>query len=111
MTKAQEREVERIRRMAERSLFFGTDKSKYEFKTWEVNENEFFVEVRLETGLKGDEGTMAEVFGREFAQLFIGKKGGVTYFKTIRDKDGHYVRSSQRRLGSHGILQAVLDQK
>ena len=108
MTQAQEREVARIRRMAEKSLFFGTE---YEFKEWEVNENEYFVEVRLTTGLKGDEGTMAEVFGREHAQLFIGKRGGVTYYKTIRDKDGNYLRSSIRSLAGHSILQAVLDQR
>ena len=111
MTKAQEKAIARIRKMAENTLFFGTNKDDYEFKEWEVSENEYFVNVVLEVGRKGDEGTMAAIFARDRAQLFVGKRGGITYPKTIRDKDGNYKDTRTVSLGNNGILKAVIDQR
>ena len=34
--------------------------------------------VRLEIGSVGDEGTLAEVFGREYFALYLGRRGGVS---------------------------------
>ena len=113
MTKKQEMAVARIRRAAENTLFWGNPED-YEFKEWEVidhTEDYPCVEVRLTTGRKGDEGTMAAILCRESAQLFIGPRGGITYYKTIRDKEGNYKGISKRDLGSNSILQAVIDQR
>lgn len=107
MTKAQERGLERIRRMAENSLFFGDD---YEFKFWEVDESEYNVAVFFEVGAIGDEGTMAQIFGRYTAQFFIGKRGGVTYYKELRDKDGNYKGSTRKSLCDGHFFGAVLEQ-
>jgi hypothetical protein len=106
MTKAQEKAVARIKYLAFEGMY-GETADRYEFKKWEVNEHEFFVEVITETGMKNDEGTMAEIYCRDHAQLFIGKRGGITY----------PVRSSKtkkivcRRFGGYSILQAVIDQR
>lgn len=78
MTKAQEKMVNKIKYMMEQEFFY--DKEKYEIKQFDVSETEYFVSVVGEVGLKGDEGTLAQVFGRERFHLFIGKKGGITYY-------------------------------
>jgi len=78
MTKAQEKMVNKIKVMMEQEFFY--DKEKYEIKRFDVTETEYFVSVCGEVGLKGDEGTLAQVFGRERFQLFIGKNGGITYY-------------------------------
>ena len=83
MTQAQERALQIIRRCAEEQLFFG-GKDKYEFKQWKVDENEYFVSVILEVGLIGDEGTMASIYARDRALLFVGKRGGIRYPCTNR---------------------------
>ena len=79
MTQAQERAVERIKGMAKKQLMYGDG---YEFKVWQVEELNGcgIVSVVLETGLVGDEGTLAQVFGRDRAHMFVGKRGGVTYY-------------------------------
>lgn len=103
MTKSQENAIERIKRLAARDLMFG-DKSKYEFKEFKTDENEYFVSVVLEVGKKGDEGTLAEVFCRDRAQLFVGKRGGITY--PVTNKKGDVVRREFR-----SVLGAVIDQR
>jgi len=77
MTKAQENTIEKLRKEAEHCFFF--DPEKYEFKRFEISENEYFVNLYFETGLIGDEGTMAALICRDRVQLFIGKRGGVRY--------------------------------
>lgn len=72
MTKAQEKMVNKIKYMMEQEFFY--DKEKYEVKQFDVNDDKYFVSVVGEVGLKGDEGTLAQVFGRERFHLFIGKK-------------------------------------
>ena len=78
MTKAQEKMINNIKYWMEKDLFF--DKEKYEIKQFDVSETEYFVSVVGEVGLKGDEGTLAQFFGREKFHLFVGKKGGITYY-------------------------------
>lgn len=76
MTNAQEIKVKQIKREMEQSWLFGEN----EVKRFEVEEFDTFVSVVAEAGLKGDEGTLAQVFGRMSAHIFIGKKGGLTYW-------------------------------
>lgn len=78
MTKQQEQKVNRIKQVALLEWVINDD---YEIKKWEVEENEFFVSVNVEVGLKGDEGTLAAVFGRNSAHIFVGPKGGMTYWR------------------------------
>ena len=103
MTKAQENAIERIKRLALNE--HGKYADEYEIKEWEVDENEYFVSLVVETGLKGDEGTMAAIFGRDRAHLFIGKKGGITY--PVSKNGKHYTK----RFKGYSILQAVVDQR
>ena len=77
MTKNQEKRVEEIKSEAERQLFYNPD--EYEFKEFTVKELGHSVSVVFEVGRKGDEGTMASIFGRDHGQLFIGKNGGLSY--------------------------------
>ena len=67
MTTAQERQVNNIKNELNRMFDF----DKYEFKTWEVDENDYFVSVVFEMGLIGDEGTAAAILGRD--------RGGLKY--------------------------------
>ncbi|MCR5295137.1 MAG: hypothetical protein K6E30_08230 [Lachnospiraceae bacterium] len=108
ITKAQEKAIAQIKRLAEKE--HGTHCNKYEFKEFTVSENEYFVSVVVEIGMIGDEGTMAEIYCRDRAHLFIGPRGGITYPVSKKMKDGswkHYFK----RFGGYSILQASLDQK
>lgn len=106
MTKAQERALKRINDLVE-SEFYGEN---YEIKEWKVNENEFFVSLVVEWGMKGDEGTLAEIFARDRAHLFIGKNGGVRYPVNKITKGGK-LKSFERRFKWVTILQVVVDQR
>lgn len=75
MTTAQERQVNNIKNELNRMFDF----DKYEFKTWKVDENDYFVSVVFEMGLIGDEGTAAAILGRDRGQIFVGKRGGLKY--------------------------------
>ena len=85
MTKAQEIAVAKLRKMAE--SMHGHCSDSYEVKEWEVEENEYFVSLYFSVGIKGDEGTLAAVIGRDSCHLFIGKRGGVTYPVTKNGKN------------------------
>jgi hypothetical protein len=52
---------------------------RYEFKRWEVTESPDYGLVFLisDVGMKGDEGTLAEVFARSHRHIVIGPRGGV----------------------------------
>lgn len=108
MTKSQAKAVEMIRKEAERTLFFGSDKSIYEFKEWTVEEGEYFVNVVLEVGRKGDEGTMAAIVCRDRAQFFIGKRGGITYPMSKTCKNGKHKWWTKPYTS---VLSAVIDQR
>ena len=102
MTKMQERSIEKIRELAQ-ELLLGEN---YEIKEFTINENEYFASVVVETGMKNDEGTYAQIFARERAHLFIGKRGGITY--PVTTKSGKWVR---RQFKGYSLLQAVCDQR
>lgn len=105
MTKAQEKALNKIRKLVENQFY----NDEYEIKKWEVEENEFFVSLVVVYGMKNDNGTLAEVFARDHAQLFIGKKGGITYPVCRFLKNGKFKTYTKRFKGS--ILQAVIDQR
>lgn len=106
MTKAQEKALNKIRKLVENQFY----NDEYEIKKWEVEENEFFVSLVVVYGMKNDNGTLAEVFARDHAQLFIGKKGGVTYPVSKTLKNGNFKWYTKRFKG-YSILQAVIDQR
>ena len=102
MTKAQERSIEMLRKKAMSELFFG-GAEKYEFKQFEVKEYEGYLSLTIETGLKGDEGTMAEICARDYCFLFVGDRGGVTWYSR---------KGTKRYWCEHrSVLQAVIDQR
>ena len=106
ITKSQEKAIERLRRDAVDSLFFGDD---YEFKAFEIIEGKYNISIVIETGMIGDEGTMAEIFGRDRAQFFIGKRGGIHYWrerKHKRNDEDNFIKVPYNRM-----LQAVIDQR
>ena len=86
MTKSQERKVAELKEMVIRDTFFSDN---YEFKRWEVEEWDTLVYVAWETGLKGDEGTLGAIIGRDSGRVFIGKRGGMRY--PTEDKNGNYI--------------------
>lgn len=100
MTRAQEIALKKIRKLTD-GIMFGDE---WEIKEWTVHENEYFVSVIVETGMKNDEGTLASVFCRERAQLFIGKRGGIRY-PVYKKK---YV---ERRFNGYSLLKVVIDQR
>ena len=101
MTKAQEYAINRVRRMVEKNLG-----DRYEVKRFEVEENEYFVVLYVSVGMKNDEGTLAEVFARDNAQLFVGKRGGVT-FPVVGKRGGYY----RKTFHWYSILEASLAQR
>lgn len=102
MTQLQEKAIDRIRNLVESDMYIDNQ----EIKIWEVTDCDYFVSLTVEYGYKNDEGTLASLIARTRAQLFIGKRGGVTY--PVINKKGQFVR---RQFGGYSILQAALDQK
>lgn len=98
MTKSQEKTIERIRRRIPNDLFFGDD---YEVKQFRIEDCEYFINLVIETGMIGDEGTLA-VLTRDNVQMFIGKHGGVTY--PVNKKDGTMIT---RQFGKHDSLLTI----
>lgn len=97
MTQAQEKAINRIRKLVEKECG-----EAYEVKKWIVSECEYFVDVVVEYGCIGDEGTLAELIARNRAHLFIGKRGGITYYAT-----GKRNGLSKRTFHGYSILEAV----
>lgn len=106
MTNSQIKALEKIRTLVENEFY----DDKYEIKVWETDENEYFVSLIVEYGLKNDEGTMAEIFCRNRAQLFIGKRGGVKYPVSRQLKNGDW-KHYEKKFRGYSILQAVVEQK
>ena len=106
MTNAQERALERIKRMV-KSTFHG---NRYEIKRWEVSDNKYFVGLICEWGYKNDEGTLAEIYARDKCQLFIGKRGGIRYPVTKTHKNGKF-KCYEKRFNGDSILKVVLEQR
>ena len=80
MTKAQERKIATLKKLAEENLFYS--KNEYEFKRFDVKAIDGCntVSVVIETGLVGDEGTAAQYYAREYGMFFVGPKGGIHYY-------------------------------
>lgn len=109
ITKAQEKAIAQIKRLAE-TLFGKNTLDKYEIKKFDIHENEYFVAVVVEVGMKDDEGTMAQIYCRDHAQLFIGPRGGITYPVSKQMASGKYKHYTKRFKG-YSLLQAVVDQR
>ena len=94
MTSKQEKMVNQIKKDIIRYDFhdshkkgFTVENSEYEFKTFEVKDNDGIVSVYSVVGLKNDEGTMAACTCRTYRQIFISKRGGVRTYDN-RKKGG-----------------------
>jgi hypothetical protein len=101
MTKAQEKTICRLRTLVEREL-----DARSEIKAWEVEDYATFVSVYVVTGMKNDEGTLAQVFARDRAHLFIGKRGGTTFPVW----NGKARKQTVRAFHWYSILEAVVAQ-
>lgn len=102
MTDRQTRTIKMLEQKAKDELFFGGS-DNYEIKKLETKEFDSFVSVVIVTGLKGDEGTMAELVARDRVHVFVGKKGGITWY----DNKGRTKYWRDRP----SILRVVVDQQ
>ena len=100
MTKEQEKALNKIRILTGK-LLYGDE---YEIKTFEVKEYADFISVYIVTGVKNDNGTAAFIC-RDYAHVFIGKRGGVTY--PVSGRKGQ----TTRRFKWASLLQVVIDQR
>lgn len=106
MTKQQEAALKKIRRLVE-NYHSPSVRDKYEVKQYDVNENEYSIDVYIVIGMKNDEGTMAEIICRDHAHLFIGPRGGITYPVS---KNGHHYKKRFRGY-DYSLLETVIDQR
>lgn len=99
MNDKQKRMVEWLRK--EIIAYDGYHKEEYEYKTFEVKECDFFVEVYSVVGMIGDEHTLASSFARTRRQIFIGKRGGLTLANTakLNKKTGRFEPSKKKVTG------------
>lgn len=77
MTRSQEMKIEYLRKEAEKMM--NEYHREGEIKRFEVEDCGSFISVIVEVGGKNDEGTMAAIFCREDAHIFIGKRGAMTF--------------------------------
>ncbi len=86
MNQIQQQLVQKVKESILLKHYGETFKDNYEIKTFEVTETHFssyrgkektLVFIIVETGMKGDEGTMAAVFARTRRHLLIKERGGV----------------------------------
>lgn len=100
MTKAQERIINQIKRELPRFDFYSED--GYEIKKFEVTPLEGceIISVYIETGMKNDEGTLAEALCRKHRHFFVGVRGGIetAYY------NGNHVKGSFRRVTPFELL-------
>lgn len=77
MNKAQKKAIEWVRQEIEKLEITRMSRygSEYEFKRFEITEQDGYVFVISETGLVGDEGTMASIFARTKRHIMVGKRG------------------------------------
>lgn len=102
MTKAQEAVIKTVESYMLHRMCRRNEDDRYEVKRKEVDEvTENIVSLFIQTGLKGDEGTMASILCRDTVHLFIGKKGGVSCYVTARSgpRKGHQVEYVDGWLG------------
>lgn len=90
MTKQQER---RIAQIEEIMLNLVGHPENKEIKTKDIEELEGgIVSVVIEVGRIGDEGTLAAVFCRQSAHIFIGPRGGCSTYTRSRKDKGKLIR-------------------
>lgn len=78
MTKAQKCMITKLMDAIKNVDFYG---DKDEVKKFETEENELGgVWVTVVTGMKNDEGTIAECLCRKYRHIYIGKNGGLTSY-------------------------------
>lgn len=77
----------------------GSDHSKYEFKKLLLQVYPGFVSVYIVVGMKGDEGTMAEIFARDKVHAFVHIRGGL--------KANGKVTSKSRSKTVHGLFEVT----
>lgn len=82
MTPKQERLIEYIRKNYVAIMHGEAYTATNELKRFEVTELGVggIVSLVAESGLVGDEGTMAAIFARNRIHIFIGPKGGIKYY-------------------------------
>lgn len=82
MSKSQKGTIKALYHLAVSRDMFG-DTDRYEFKKLELSmlEDSKTIQFLCETGLIGDENTMASILARNTRQIFVGKKGGVSAYK------------------------------
>jgi len=98
MTRSQERALKKLE-MLTRKDFLPNE----EMKTWEVKDiGTGTLSVVIEYGLVNDEGTLAEIFARSRCHIFIGSRGGVSYYNN---------KGTRKRFKWYSILQAVVEQR
>lgn len=101
MTPSQERAIQEIIENSIRYQFSGDDletrrraplavlaHSDYEFKQFNIAFYPRYISVVVEIGLRGDEGTAAALFGRDYRHYHIGRRGGIELLNPKRKKDG-----------------------
>lgn len=89
MTKTQERMVNFLHKEAERNCF-----DFEEIKSFEVDENKYFVSVYAIVGFVNDEDNpIMQYIGRRHVHVFVGKRGGMRCPKSKRLKNGKYIHS------------------
>ena len=79
VTPKQKLQLEKIRRIAVEVNHGRSQVDNYEIKQFDVRVSDYTTSVVIETGLKGDEGTMASIIARDRAMIFIGKNGGMKH--------------------------------
>lgn len=100
MTKAQERVINHIKKELPRFDFYSED--GYEIKKFEVTPLEGcgIISVYIETGMKNDEGTLAEALCRKHRHFFVGVRGGIE----TAIYNGNHVKGSFRRVTPFELL-------
>lgn len=101
MTNSQKMAMERIKKLTNDLLY----NDNHEVKKFEVTDCDYFISVVVETGIKNDEGTLAAIYCRDRAHLFIGKRGAITYPVY---KNGKFMR---KKFHGYSLLEAVCVQR
>jgi len=69
------------------------DGRRHEFKNIEIKDVEGkFLSVTVEIGMTNDENTLASIYCRHRIHVLIGKRGGMTTYRSRRQGEGHSIR-------------------
>lgn len=100
MTRSQKLMIEHLDREVENQIT--GRRGEYEVKERRVKEFSTFVSYYVYIGYKGDENSILSLY-RDTIHLFIGKRGGVTYYPNKGNVDKH-----KRYKGN--LWQVIIDQ-